>query len=73
MTDNELIAYFDTAILPDKLRIDRATTQFDVKDAVERNIEAIKIIPNDGRARYRLTSIMKALENPYDGPEIPRF
>jgi hypothetical protein len=73
MTDKELIAYFDTAILPDKLRIDRATTQFDVKDAVARNIEAMNFIPNDGRARYRLMSIKNALENPYDGPEIPGF
>ena len=67
------MAYFDNVILPEKLRIDRATTQFDVKDAVERNIEAIRIIPNDGRARHRLTRIMNALENPYDGPGIPRF
>ena len=45
MTDQELIAYFDNKELPLTLRLDRATTQFEVKDAVQRNIDNIKPIP----------------------------
>jgi hypothetical protein len=70
MTDEELIAYFQTAILPETLRLDRATTQLDVKEAVERNIGLVNTA-NDGNARHRLMKIMNALETPYDGPGIP--
>jgi hypothetical protein len=73
MTDQELIAYFDKKELPLTLRLDRATTQFEVKDTVQRNIENVKANPNDHRSRHRLTRIMEALEHPYDGPEIPRL
>ena len=73
MTDQELIAYFDNKELPLTLRLDRATTQFEVKDAVQRNIDNIIANPNDHRSRHRLTRIMEALEHPYDGPEIPRL
>lgn len=73
MTDQELFAYFDNKELPLTLRLDRATTQFEVKDAVQRNIENIKGNPNDHRSRQRLNRIMEALEHPYDGPEIPRL
>jgi hypothetical protein len=34
MTDPEIIAYFKDKTLPQTLRIDRATTQHEVKDAV---------------------------------------
>jgi predicted component of type VI protein secretion system len=67
MTNEELIAYFENKELPHILRINRAITQHEVKDAVRRNIERI----NDSRAKHRLMDIMNALENPYDGPEIP--
>ncbi|WP_426671904.1 DUF6965 family protein [Mucilaginibacter sp. McL0603] len=73
MTDQELIAYFDKKELPQILRIDRATTQYEVKDAVQRNIENIRASPQDHRSRRRLVNIMDALETPYSGPEIPRF
>ena len=73
MTDQELIAYFDHKELPQVLRIDRATTQYDVADAVKRNIENILASPQDFRSRNRLVNIMQALETPYDGPEKPRF
>lgn len=73
MTDQELFAYFDNKELPLTLRLDRATTQFEVKDAVQRNTENIKANPNDHRSRHRLIQIMEALEHPYEGPEIPRL
>jgi hypothetical protein len=73
MTDPELIAYFDNKELPKVLRLDRATTQHEVAEAVKRNIENIKADPNDHRSRHRLTRIMEAVEHPYDGPEIPRL
>jgi hypothetical protein len=73
MIDRELIAYFDNKILPETLRLNRATIQHEVADAVKRNIENIKGNSNDHRSRHRLTRIMEALEIPYDGPEIPRF
>jgi predicted component of type VI protein secretion system len=66
MTNEELIAYFENKELPEKLRINRAVTQYEVKEAVQRNIENI----NDSRAKHRLTDIMNALDHPYDGPEI---
>jgi hypothetical protein len=72
MTDQELIAYFETATLPSILRLDRASTQYEVKEAVERNIEMLKRNDKDGHARHRLVQIMNAIEHPYDGPEIPR-
>jgi hypothetical protein len=71
MTDQELIAYFEHKTLPGKLRINRAITQHEVKDAVERNIEMMRNDPKSGHARHRLMQIMEALENPYSGPEIP--
>lgn len=72
MNDAELIAYFDNRALPEILRLDRATTQHEVADAVKRNIENIKADPNDHRSRHRLARIMEAIEKPYDGPAIPK-
>ena len=73
MTNEELIEYFKNRELPGVLCINRAITQHEVKDAVQRNIENIRNNPNDGNARHRLTQIMNALETPYDGPEIPQL
>ena len=73
MTNPELFAYFENKDLPETLRLDRATTQHEVKDAVQRNIENIKASHEDHRSRHRLARIMEALESPYDGPEIPRL
>jgi hypothetical protein len=72
MTDVEIIAYFKDKSLPQVLRLDRATTQHEVKDAVERNIANITTDPHDQRSRHRLIRIMEAMETPYDGPEIPK-
>jgi hypothetical protein len=55
------------------VRRHRATTQLDVKDAVQRNIENIQANSQDHRSRHRLTRIMEALETPYDGPGIPKL
>jgi hypothetical protein len=73
MTEQELIAYFETANLPEKLRIDRATTQYEVKEAVKRNLEMIRVDPRNENAQHRLLQIVHALENPYSGPEIPKM
>jgi hypothetical protein len=73
MTDQELIAYFEHKELPQTLRIDRASTQFEVEEAVLRNIENLLSDPQDHRSRHRLTRIKGALDTPYNGPEIPRF
>jgi hypothetical protein len=71
MTDEEIVEYFKTAILPDTLRLDRASTQHDVKEYVPRNIELILSNPKNTGARHRLSQIINALEHPYDGPGIP--
>ena len=73
MTDEELIAYFEHAKLPDTLRLNRATTQLNVAEIVERNLAVMAANPKDMRCRYRLMDIANAMEHPYDGPEIPRF
>jgi predicted component of type VI protein secretion system len=73
MTDPEIIAYFKDKTLPQSLRIDRATTQFEVQEAVNRNLENLFNNPQDHRSRHRLARIIEALETPYDGPEKPRL
>jgi hypothetical protein len=72
MTDEELVAYFEHALLPETLRLDRASTQHNVKQAVRNNLDAMAD-PKDHRCRHRLIMIATAMEKPYDGPEIPRF
>jgi len=73
MTNEELIAWFKDKELPQILRINRAITQHEVKDAVQRNIGVIITNPNDHRAKHRLIEIMNALQSPYNGPEIPKL
>jgi hypothetical protein len=73
MTDQELIAYFEKITLPEILRINRAITQFNVKEAVDRNIEMMRNDPKNVHARHRLIQIMDAIENPFSGPEIPKL
>ncbi|MCQ6957255.1 DUF6965 family protein [Mucilaginibacter aquariorum] len=73
MTDEELIIYFEDAKLPETLRLDRATTQFNLQETVKRNLETMMADPRDHRCRHRLKRIVEAIERPYDGPEIPRF
>jgi hypothetical protein len=73
MTDQELIAYFEKVTLPETLRINRAITQFIVKEAVDRNIEIMRNDPKNGHARHRLIQIVDAIEKPFSGPEIPKL
>jgi len=73
MTPQELIAFFETATLPETLRLDRASTQLEVKEAVKRNIETMLLNTDDGRAKHRLTQIKNALETPYSGQPIPKL
>ena len=72
MTEQELIDYFADKDLPETLRIDRATTQHEVRAAVDRNIDMLTN-PKPGGAKHRLTQIMNALEIPYSGREIPKL
>jgi hypothetical protein len=71
MTEDELVAYFEHKLLPETLRIDRATVQLSVKEAVARNIQTMLSDSKAGGAKHRLSQIKNALENPYDGPGIP--
>ena len=73
MTDEELIAYFEHAKLPETLSLDRATTQTNVQQAVKNNLDLMMADAKDHRCRHRLQRIADAMEKPYDGPEIPRF
>jgi predicted component of type VI protein secretion system len=73
MSPQQLTDYFETATLPETLRLDRASTQHNVKEAVKRNIETMVLNNDGGRAKHRLTQIMNALETPYDGPGIPKL
>lgn len=73
MTPQELIAFFENKELPDILRLDRASTQHEVKESVARNIEVMLLDKDGGRAKHRLMQIMGALETPYDGPGIPKL
>ncbi|OKS86413.1 DUF6965 family protein [Mucilaginibacter polytrichastri] len=73
MTDEELIAYFEYAKLPETLRLDRASTQLNVRKSVDRSLEVMLADPKDVHSRYHLKRIAAAIENPYSGPEIPRF
>jgi hypothetical protein len=67
MTDQELIDYFTDKDLPETLRINRATTQLEVRAAVDRNIDMLLTNPKPGGAKHRLMQIMSALETPYSG------
>ena len=71
MTDEEIVDYFKTAVLPDTIRLDRAITQYDVKEYVPGNIEHMLSNPKDTNAKHRLLMIINVLEHPCDGPEIP--
>lgn len=73
MNPQELIAFFANKALPETLRLDRASTQLEVKDAVKRNIETMLLNTDNGGARYRLLQIKYALETPYSGQEIPKL
>ena len=67
MTEQELVDYFTNKDLPESIRIDRATTQHEVRAAVDRNIDMMLTNPKPGGAKHRLTRIMNAIETPYSG------
>jgi hypothetical protein len=73
MSYEELYNYFGSITLPEPLRLDRACTQIDVKEHVEQLLINMKEFPENWRHHHRLLKIKNALENPYNGPEIPRF
>jgi hypothetical protein len=74
MTEQELIDYFTDKDLPETIRINRATTQHEVRVAVDRNIDTMLTNPKgSGGAKHRLTQIITALETPFSGQEIPRL
>jgi len=73
MTTEELSAYFENIVFPEQLRLDRACTQLNTADNVKRLLENMKRQPENWRHEHQLMRIKNALENPYNGPEIPRF
>lgn len=73
MTDAELIAYFETASLPDMLRVDRATRQYELPHYVKQYTNLLKQKPEDKNVRYWLLRIKMALDEPFAGQEIPRL
>jgi predicted component of type VI protein secretion system len=64
---------FETAKLPETLRLNRASTQHEVKEAVKRNVEIMLLNTDNRRAKHRLIQIMNALTTSYDGPGIPQL
>jgi hypothetical protein len=73
MTDIELIAYFEAADLPEMLRVDRATKQYELPKYVKQYTDQLKQQPLDKNARFWLLRIKKAIEEPFAGQEVPRF
>jgi len=73
MTDAELITYFEAAELPETLRIDRATWQYELRHYVEHYTNLLLQRPDDKNVRFWLLRIKKALDQPFAGQEIPRF
>jgi hypothetical protein len=73
MTDAELIAYFESAQLPDMLRVDRATKQYQLPQFTQYYIDRLKQRPDDKDIRFWLLRIKKALDEPFNGQEIPAF
>lgn len=73
MTDAELIAYFENTELPDMLRIDRATKQYERPQYVKQYIDSLKQRPEDKNVRYWLLRVKKALDEPFAGQEIPQY
>jgi hypothetical protein len=72
MNFDELTQYFANIELPQELRLDRATTQFNVADQVKILLTNMQLYPENWRHQHRLLKIKNALENPYNGPGIPR-
>jgi hypothetical protein len=73
MTIEEFSAYFENITLPEPLRLDRACTQHNVADRVERLLENMRTQPGNWRHEHQLKRIKNAFENPFNGQEIPRF
>jgi hypothetical protein len=73
MTFEELNDYFTNATLPAELRLDRASTQLNVPDRVKQLLSNMSLYPENWRHKHQLLRIKNALENPYNGPGIPRF
>lgn len=67
MNYEELKEYFDNAVLPETIQIERATTQYEVARFVKQDLESLKINPNDQGCRHRLMQIKNAIEVPYQG------
>jgi hypothetical protein len=72
MTDAELIAYFENADLPEMLRVDRATKQYELPHFVNYYLNKLRERPNDKDLRFWLLRIKKALDEPFSGQEIPK-
>jgi hypothetical protein len=73
MTDAELIAYFENTELPEMLRVDRATKQYELPKHASHYVNLLKQRPEDKNVRFWLLRIKKALDEPFNGQEIPGF
>ena len=73
MIDAELISYFENANLPESLRVDRATTQYELPKHAKHYVDSLKQNPDDKNIRFWLLRIKKAMDEPFAGQEIPRF
>lgn len=72
MSFDELNNYFTATELPAELRLDRATTQLNVAEYVKQLLNNMELYPENWRHKHQLLRIKNSLENPYDGPGIPR-
>jgi hypothetical protein len=73
MTFDELNTYFNTISLPEELRLDRASTQSNVPERVKQLQNNMQKHPDNWRHKHQLLRIKNAIENPYNGPGIPRY
>jgi hypothetical protein len=73
MTFEELNTYFNTISLPEELRLDRASMQSNVPERVKQLQNNMQKDPENWRHKHQLLRIKNAIENPYDGPGIPRY
>jgi hypothetical protein len=65
MTDAELIAYFENTELPEMLRVDRATKQYELPKHASHYINLLKQRPEDKNFRFWLLKNQKSLRRTF--------
>jgi hypothetical protein len=71
MSDPELIACFKDKSLPEVQPLDRATRQYEVKEAVTKNLANNIANPQHHRWQQRLRRIMEAMASPLTARKLP--